>query len=449
VTVPPELVSSSGSATEAPVSPPTPASGLTVFSPSAPPTVNGHANGTSVNGSTNGATNGAGLPAGLKPSPLPRRSPASQEPAEPPKPAEAPESTSDPAAPAEPDALPRRSPGTRMPGATPGSASKDRPGAQSERPADRTPATGLFTPAPQDTGWWTVTGPGRPVDPRALEETTPIFDEMISAWFRTVADQPASAPPPTPEPPRQPTPPRPAPPQPPAQPAQPARSPQPARPAPQPQPSQQDDDWRFAADSGFTTARAVSRSEPESFTENGLPRRSAGQHLIPGSAGSTTPEQPRHGRAAEDMRVRLSDYRHGVRRARDHRRGMDEGRDAGRDGAGTEPGARPVARNPGGLDLSGAGWRFAADVGWHAANTVSTSTPVNFTSGGLPRRSAGEHLVPGSVAPAGGGPLRPNRAEELRGRLGSFQKGLSRGRRSLAERGTANGYPENKQQESE
>jgi hypothetical protein len=73
---------------------------------------------------------------------------------------------------------------------------------------------------------------------------------------------------------------------------------------------------------------------------------------------------------------------------------------------------------------------------------------VDFTSGGLPRRSAGQNLVPGSVAPNGAGPLRAGQAEDMRGRLGSFQKGLSRGRRSLADRGS-NGNPENKQQESE
>jgi hypothetical protein len=201
-----------------------------------------------------------------------------------------------------------------------------------------------------------------------------------------------------------------------------------------------DDGWRFAADSGFDAARAVSRAEPETFTENGLPRRSAGRNLVPGSAGSTASGPPRHGRAAEDMRDRLSNYRHGVRRARDHRQGRV---------ADTESAAPPVAqpRDPE-LDLTGAGWRFAADAGWRTANAVSTSTPVDFTSGGLPRRSAGQNLVPGSVAPNGGGPLRTERAEEMRGRLGSFQMGLSRGRRSLADR-ESNGYPENKQQESE
>ncbi len=95
------------------------------------------------------------------------------------------------------------------------------------------------------------------------------------------------------------------------------------------------------------------------------------------------------------------------------------------------------------LDLSGAGWRFAADIGWRAANQVSTATPVDFTSGGLPRRSPRQNLVPGSVSHSGNGngaaPPRAERAEEMRGRLGSFQKGLSRGRRNLAERTSTNG----------
>jgi signal transduction histidine kinase len=346
-------------------------------------------------------------------------------------------------------ALPRRSPGTRMPGPT-GPSQAGRPGGPGIArprtpftPPDRevSPAAGLFTPAGRDDhddGWWTPRGPGRPVDRAALEETTPIFDEMISAWFRAVTDQPASQRSAG----RPPRPPEPQPqsqhqPQPQSQrQSQPQSQPQ-ARTQSQPDPrSRRDDQWRFAADSGFDTARAVSRAEPATYTENGLPRRSAGQNLVPGSAGNPAAPAgpPRHGRAAEDVRDRLSNYRHGVRRARDHR--PDE-----------QPGTQP--RDPGRLDLSGAGWRFAADVGWRAANTVSTSTPVDFTSGGLPRRSAGQNLMPGSVAPSGGGPLRMDRAEEMRGRLGSFQKGLSRGRRSLAERGTGNGFPENKQQESE
>lgn len=266
----------------------------------------------------------------------------------------------------------------------PARAPRPRPGGGPPH-AHRRPGS-LFTPAGQQGGsWWTPRGPGSPVDPRALDETTPIFDEMVSAWFRTVTEPPA----------KQPTP--------------------PAEP------------WRFDADAGFDAARAASKSEPAEFTDSGLPRRNPRQNLVPGSvANSPTTGPPRHSKAAEDLRQRLSNYRHGVRRARDH-----------------QPNAP--------LDLSGAGWRFAADVGWRAANAVSTSTPVDFTSGGLPRRTPQDNLLPGSVTPnsAAGGPPRADRAEELRGRLGSFQKGLSRGRRSLAERAAANGNREHKQQERE
>src|SRR5690606_8197910 len=99
------------------------------------------------------------------------------------------------------------------------------------------------------------------------------------------------------------------------------------------------------------------------------------------------------------------------------------------------------------------GWRFAADVGWRAANAVSTATPVSFTSGGLPRRTPRGNLVPGSVEEAVGGdmprPARADGAEALRSRLGDFQRGLSRGRRSLAERATGSSQPDSYQQESE
>ncbi len=515
VTVPAELVTSAGAETPTTTTPvvSAPASslasnGITVFSPNGAnvnghtsPATNGSANGTTngtadpaANGTANGSANGAatGLAGGLTPAPLPRRGlgrrldrdagqpkPAPEPDLAPdpvpepePEPAREPESTPDSRTDTAPEVepgqepgidhtvLPRRSPGARMPGPAVGSPSPS-PFTRPDRQAS--PAADLFSPAGgvQDTGWWTPTGPGRPVDPRALDETTPIFDEMVSAWFRTVADQPAAQRParppvPQPEPPRQqqhqPPHQRPVP-QPPRQrtpnqvPTPQQRTPQQARP-----PRQEQDAWRFAADSGFDAARAVSQAEPESFTENGLPRRSAGQNLLPGSAGgAASPQRP--GRVAEDMRDRLSDYRHGVRRARDHRQGR-----VGDNEPTAQPTAQPPAQpgDPGRLDLTGAGWRFAADVGWRAANAVSASTPVDFTSGGLPRRSAGQNLVPGSVASGGsvapsngGGPLRMDRAEELRGRLGNFQKGLSRGRSSLAGRGTANGYPENKQQENE
>lgn len=98
------------------------------------------------------------------------------------------------------------------------------------------------------------------------------------------------------------------------------------------------------------------------------------------------------------------------------------------------------------------GWRFAADIGWQAATQASSANPVDFTAGGLPRRSPRQNLVPGSVGHSGNGngnggvPPRAVRAEEMRGRLGSFQKGLSRGRRSLADRSATFGAQDHKRE---
>ena len=349
----------------------------------APFSLNGQANGVhrgGTNGHSNGHANGV-IKSGLTPAPLPR-----EEEPEPPA-----------AADGDHERLPRRSPGERMPG-----------------PRGTEPSRGLFTPArAADTGWWT--------DRSALEETTPIFDEMVSAWFRAVSDPPA------------------------------------ANDTEHQPPSQDDqpggDPWNFAADSGFDAARAASKAEPSDFTSGGLPRRSPRQNLVPGSAtapGAGT-GQPRHGRDADVVRNRLSEYRHGVRKARDHRHGVEP---PSTPSAAPVIPSRPPAPDATRHDLSGEAWRFAADIGWQAANQVSTSAPADYTAGGLPRRSPRQNLVPGSVSHSGhgngnatgAGLPRPGRAEEMRGRLGNFQKGLSRGRRSLADRGV---QERTSQQESE
>jgi hypothetical protein len=248
---------------------------------------------------------------------------------------------------------------------------------------------------------------------------------MVSAWFRAVTEPPPES---MPQPPLESRP-------------QPQQE---SKPQPQPQPPSQDEEnvrgdaWNFAADSGFDAARAVSKTEPSDYTSGGLPRRSPRQNLVPGSAapGAVTGQQPRHGRDADVVRNRLSDYRSGVRRARDHRPGVEPPTPSA---APVVPSRPPISSTTDTFELPGGAWRFAADIGWHAANQVSTSTPVDYTAGGLPRRSPRQNLVPGSVSHSGhgngGGLSHPGRAEEMRGRLGNFQKGLSRGRRSLADRG--------------
>jgi signal transduction histidine kinase len=386
---------------------------------------NGHTNG-HANGHSNGHANGVN---GIKPSPLPRREQPAPEAERDEGPLHHPqdEQPGDGQTP-----LPRRSPGGKMPGPRGTGAPQDiaRPRGPFEKPAPQTSGAGLFAPAADDgddSGWWTAR---TPVDRSAIEETTPIFDEMVSAWFRAVSD-----------------------------PAVDDATAAAMQPQPKPQPPSEDDQqsggdaWNFAADSGFDAARAVSKAEPSDFTSGGLPRRSPRQNLVPGSAApGVADELSRQGRDADDVRSRLSEYRQGVRRARDHRGGVELPSPNAAPVTPPRQSAPPVPPRPAKstvdaetaqLDLSGAGWRFAADIGWQAANQVSTQTPVDFTSGGLPRRSPRQNLVPGSVSHSGNGngaaPPRAERAEEMRGRLGNFQKGLSRGRRSLAERTSPNG----------
>jgi signal transduction histidine kinase len=236
-----------------------------------------------------------------------------------------------------------------LPRRSPGSSEFVRPVDTEAGPVDlgapMSPAEGLFQPG--EAGWWD--GDRR----SSIEETTPIFDEMVSAWFRSIT---AEAP---------------------------------------------EGNWEFAADAGFVAAQAVSESQPDTFTDSGLPRRNPKQNLLPGSAGATAVPPPAERDPAE-VRERLGEYQRGVSRARDERLvGDDAGADAG----------------PPTLDLTGVGWR------------VSAAGP-ELTAGGLPRRTPR-----GPTQPVGGdgGDLHPDRAVELRGRLGNFQRGLTRGRRSLAE----------------
>ncbi|EWC58920.1 putative sensor-like histidine kinase [Actinokineospora spheciospongiae] len=381
---------------------------------------NDGSNGSAVNGSTNGATangnrvngNGANGSAAPTQRPTPPPNPIKPTPfiksTRPAKPTP-PNGSAKPTPPTKADkpatgGLPRRTPaaprtggdGARMPEAVPPPREPEAakpvvdhvplPRREPRKPAEHPPApdsgTRLFDPMPavEQTGWWdtppvTARTPGaaRPVD--ALHETTPIFDEMISAWFRSVTDDPTSRPedlrtPPT-------------------------------------------TGWDFAADRGFSTAQAVAATTPEDFTDTGLPRRTPRRNLVPGSIGqppaarALPPGAPVGSRDAAELRERLSSYQRGIHRAR---------------------GAHaPAAPEPVGPDLRGAGWRISADT-----------DPAEVADGGLPRRTPRERLLPGSVDETraqSGGPLMERDAAALRSRLGSLQRGIGRGRESLARRG--------------
>ncbi|TCP47915.1 signal transduction histidine kinase [Tamaricihabitans halophyticus] len=335
--------------------------------------------------------------------------------------------------------------------------------------------------------WWASTTreqaarpAGPPAVPAARPESTPIFDEMLSAWFRTAQADPRPD-------------------------------------APQPAGTGQ---WSFAADAGWQAVESVTRAAPSSFTEAGLPRRKRGEQLMPGAVEpaaeqsvARSAELPR--RDAREVYGRLSSFQRGVRRGRDENLPAGEASaasaeqqpsafafgletsdpqpvrrqpaaDAGRtangapppetrpedtvaaEAAGTaepadtsEPASAPEPAQPASteadpteVDRAGSGtvngtgesgpersaaadfdWTFTADEGWHAAQQAAETAPASFTASGLPRRVRGEHLVPGAAVAesdqrvAGG----DRSAQYVRGRLSSFQQGIRRGRAQVAQ----------------
>ncbi|WP_192783053.1 nitrate- and nitrite sensing domain-containing protein [Amycolatopsis lexingtonensis] len=160
--------------------------------------------------------------------------------------------------------------------------------------------------------WWqqaTATPPAPAPEPTPApdrSETTPIFDEMLSAWFRE--DKPAT----------------------PATPAASAASvteEEPAEAEPAEAEPQERRSWDFASDENFRTVQARSQAAPTAFTEAGLPRRRRGEQLMPGSAvpppaaptpAPSRPELPV--RDPADVRGRLSSFQQGVTRGRQQAR---------------------------------------------------------------------------------------------------------------------------------
>lgn len=248
--------------------------------------------------------------------------------------------------------------------------------------------------------WWSAAAnstPAKPLSedvPASRAETTPIFDEMLSVWFRTSADPQADRPLTSTE--------------------------------------EQDRAWDFAADANWRTVQEIAKkSTPSTFTEAGLPRRQRGEQLLPGSATpepvSASPSRSAMGRAdlpardPKDVRNRLSSFQRGVGKAR-HQRVMPNPES-------------PAAGADAGQESNGAtndAWSFDPD---RALDTASQGKSAAFTEAGLPRRRRGEQLLPGSAtAMAGTTPVKAPQPERdpdaLRGRLSSFQQGVRRGRQT-------------------
>jgi hypothetical protein len=190
------------------------------------------------------------------------------------------------------------------------------------------------------------------------EESTPIFEQLQSEWFRQrpasrpappaapapaaqaaqaapaapaaerprpAAPPPVQAPAPTPAPARPPAPVR-------AQAPAPARAPV-AQPAPAPA-AADDDAWASPADEGWRAAERLLQPTSGGTTRAGLPMRVPQAHLMPGGAGSDGPTvappepvRPAY-RSPEAVRSRLASYHQGVRRGRHADRAAD-GADTG------------------------------------------------------------------------------------------------------------------------
>jgi hypothetical protein len=358
------------------------------------------------------------------------------------------------------------------------------------------------------TDWWNQGASGQldapepepvapaPVAAPASSETTPIFDEMLSAWFRT-----ANAP------------------------AKPAAG-EPASGEPveeEPEPAAESvttaADWDFASDENWRTVQAVSQTPPSTFTPAGLPMRRRGEQLMPGSAAPTELPSPSAmpglgarpnlpARDPADVRGRLNSFQQGINRGRKAKQGADtpeaaeaaptasplapapadpkpepvagearsQGRLQGQVPLDPEP-ARPeaITGQPENAPLprrkakpvqppaapatasaaftvpttltgtsgdlgSAAEWSFDTDADWRTVQAAAKTAPSTFTSAGLPRRRRGEQLLPGSAgAPAAPSGPRPQRdPDDVRGRLSSFQQGIRRGRHRTAQPTEAN-----------
>jgi hypothetical protein len=184
-----------------------------------------------------------------------------------------------------------------------------------------------------------------------LGETTPIFEEIASAWFRSnrpipvdwestqdngtrLAESPAAAAPP-------------------AAPALPSAFTAPAAPPPatadrsEEAPEQvaavsqppTEHDFATVADEGWQAANDVVAERLDELTAAGLPKRRPRARLVPGSAGSAVLAPPvSSARSAETIRGRLASYQQGVRQGRESRLRGEQGTAPGANGgSGTGP----------------------------------------------------------------------------------------------------------------
>ncbi|MPZ00810.1 MAG: HAMP domain-containing protein [Actinophytocola sp.] len=210
--------------------------------------------------------------------------------------------------------------------------------------------------------WWQAAAaePAPPKEPTpSRSETTPIFDEMLSVWFRTSGNA--------------------------AETEQSTES------------EAKHGRWTFAADENWrTVAEIANKSSASSFTEAGLPRRQRGERLLPGSAaGEQVSEKPSRsllGRAdlpdrnPKDVRGRLSSFQRGLHRGK-HQLGKHNAPDSATLGPASEGAAgkhEADAQQPGGATSpNGTAASNGAKANGNGANGngASGAKPDTATSG--------------------------------------------------------------------
>ncbi|MFD8494732.1 sensor histidine kinase [Amycolatopsis sp. NPDC059657] len=79
------------------------------------------------------------------------------------------------------------------------------------------------------------------------------------------------------------------------------------------------ENWISAADEGWSVVETISQAKPFAYTEDGLPVRERGAHLMPGSAATREPAA-KAGPDPSRARSRLSSFQLGLRKAKDHNR---------------------------------------------------------------------------------------------------------------------------------
>lgn len=176
-----------------------------------------------------------------------------------------------------------------------------------------------------------------------------------------------------------------------------------------------DGEWAFASDDEQQRADAIAAAAPEDFTEAGLPQRIPRAHLVQGSAGS--PDQSsRSTRNPDSARGRLASFQEGLRRGRHHHDASHYSETAQGDSPQVDWDLEPAAEEQ------------------HPEGAFDSS-PEEYTTAGLPRRSPRAQLVSGA---ADGPKIAPQRdADEMRGRLASFQRGIRDGKHSLRDATTS------------